>query len=64
MKYEKGNWRVVRNCCTSGLCIICKGRRQRPTRIVQADGYSKRYAQWVASNWQSYKAIAEHGEEK
>jgi hypothetical protein len=59
MKFERGKWRVARNCCTSGMCIKCRGHKQRPIQIVQADGYSKRYAQWVASNWQSYKAAAE-----
>lgn len=57
--YEKGDWQVVRNCCTSGSCIKCRGLAKRPNRIVHADGYSERYAKFVASNWHSYKAEAE-----
>ena len=56
MKVEKGNWQVVRNCCTSGMCITCRGHKERPIRIVHAEGYSKRYAEWVADNWKTYKA--------
>ena len=61
MKSEKGNWKVVRNCCTSGYCVDCKGIGigTRPRRIVHADNYSEAYAKWVASNWQSYAAKAE-----
>lgn len=58
MKYQKGNWQVIRNCCTSGMCITCKGKKDRPIKIVQADGYSEKYAKFVAYNWQSYKAEA------
>jgi hypothetical protein len=58
MKYEKGNWKVIRNCCTSGMCITCKGHKERPIRFTQAEGYSQVYAEYVASNWQSYHAEA------
>ena len=62
MKQQKGNWRVRRNCCISGYCVECHnlGTRGRPQpRTIQADGYSEEYAKWVASNWSSYKAVAE-----
>lgn len=59
MKYEKGDWQVRRNCCTSGTCAHCNGARIRPLQTIQAAGYSEAYAKFVAKNWQSYKAVAE-----
>ena len=58
MKREKGNWAVVRNCCLSGNCACCHGITPygKPLRIVQADGYSKKYAEYVAKNWALYGA--------
>jgi hypothetical protein len=58
VKFTRGNWKVVRNCCTSGLCCGCRGQKKRPARVVQADGYSEEYARFVAANWQTYKAEA------
>lgn len=65
MKYERGEWLVERNCCTSGLCVDCHGgpdrlklSGKRPTRVVQGSGYSEAYAKFVASNWSAYKAEA------
>jgi len=64
-KYEKGNWQVTRNCCQSGNCFQC--RHVTPlgkcVRVVQADGYSKAYAEYVAKNWKEYGAVAEEMKE-
>ena len=61
VKWERGGWQVVRNCCTSGNCATCVGAMtgKGAKRIVQADGYSEAYAKYVAKNWASYKAVAE-----
>jgi hypothetical protein len=59
MKSEKGNWQVVRNCCTSGMCLNCRTEKTRPARVVHASGYSEEYARYVAGNWRSYGAKAE-----
>ena len=61
MKYEKGNWRVVRDCCTSGNCVTCMHRSPygAAVRVTQGDGYSQAYAKHVAGNWQRYNAMAE-----
>lgn len=62
MKYQHGNWRVMRNCCTSGNCSHCRGRPRVgiPVRIVQANGYSEAYARHVATTgWARYAATAE-----
>lgn len=62
VKWEKGNWQVVRDCCTSGLCVGCHQRpanQPRPARMVHADGYSQAYAEYVAAHWSAYNAVAE-----
>jgi len=56
---EKGDWQVKRNCCTSGMCIVCKGSKIRPIPIIHGNNYSEAYARYVASGWQSYAAEAE-----
>lgn len=62
MKIEHGNWRVRRNCCITGFCAECheKGPLGKPqARTIQADGYSEKYARWIAANWSDYNAFAE-----
>lgn len=60
MKHSTGNWKVVRNCCTSGMCVDCHiGKRLgKPARTIQGANYSKAYAEYVASNWVRYQAEA------
>jgi hypothetical protein len=58
MKHEKGRWRVIRNCCTSGMCATCRGFEIRPRRILQGDHYSKAYAEYIAGRWHTYEAVA------
>lgn len=59
MKQEAGDWQVIRDCCTSGLCIECAKSKDRPKRIVHADGYSEAYAVYVAERWKAYRARVE-----
>ena len=61
MRYEAGNWQVTRNCCRSGNCFLCRGALTGKgcVRMLQADGYSQAYAEYVARNWDAYKATAE-----
>lgn len=60
MKHEKGSYQVTRNCCRSGCCVDCHATGNVPTpesgrtRIIQADGYSKSYAEFVAGGWKDY----------
>jgi hypothetical protein len=63
MKYAKGNWRVVRNCCLSSGCTDCMRERTRPVRVVQGAGYSQEWAELVARNFRAYVARAEPMEE-
>lgn len=60
MKHE-GNWRVMRRCCTSGNCIVCKGATtgKGAVMVEQMSGLSEAYAKFVAENWHAYKAVAE-----
>ncbi len=59
--FKKGSFKVVRDCCHVGNCIICIGVTPLgvPTRIVQGDGYSKKYADYVAAGWKQYNAVVE-----
>jgi hypothetical protein len=61
MSRTHGNWRVTRNCCTSGNCSYCRGVTPVGVarRIVQGGDYGEAYARWVATNWQRYGAMAE-----
>lgn len=56
-----GGFRVMRNCCTSGNCVECRGVTPygKPVRVEQASGYSKEFAQFVAKNWARYEATVE-----
>jgi hypothetical protein len=60
-KYEKGNYRVTRWCCTSGNCVHCRGfgNREKRKHVVQTDNVSKDWAKYVAANWHTYGAKAE-----
>lgn len=60
MKHERGNWQVLRNCCRSGNCVVCHNVTPlgTPTRVVQANGYSQAYAEFVADMWSDYGAVA------
>lgn len=61
MKYEVGEWKVTRRCCTSGNCACCRGVTPLNTsvRVEQGAGYSEAYAKFVAANWKRYEASAE-----
>lgn len=64
LKHERGEWQVVRWCCTSGLCSECHGRGNhgdllKRARVVQLNGVSEGYATAVAANWRNYGATAE-----
>jgi hypothetical protein len=58
--FEKGKWRVVRNCCQSGNCFECRelgvGKRKI---VVHTDDVSEHWAKYVAANWERYGAKAE-----
>lgn len=60
MNNHNGNWMVVRNCCTSGNCVSCQGRKtgKGSIRIIHGDKYSEQYAKFVAGQWLDYKAEA------
>lgn len=60
-RQRRGTFRVMRNCCTSGNCVECRGVKPygTPVRVEQGSGYSKEYAEQLASNWSSYKATVE-----
>lgn len=58
VRHETGNWRVMRDCCRSGNCFECR-RSDSRHRIVQTDGVSRRYAEYVAYGWSGYRATAE-----
>ena len=69
MNYERGDWKVTRYCCTSGLCFECHRRKNAGTlkarrRVVQGEGYSRGYAEFVAKNWCLYdaKAVQQKGD--
>ena len=66
MIIEDGNWKVVRDCCTSGNCITCNGKSPFgvPLRVTQMDAIDERSAKQVAINWRSYKAVAEPMDER
>lgn len=61
MKCTKGNWRVVRYCCRSGNCAVCRGVTPfgTPLRVTQGENYSEAYATYVAVKWGSYYAAVE-----
>jgi hypothetical protein len=64
MKHEKGNWRVVRFCCTSGLCCECHARgnhgdKRKRQLICDWDNVSEAYAKYVANGWRDYGVEAE-----
>jgi len=54
---DKGNYAVVRWCCSSGNCVACweLPLRQR-VRVTQLDGLSKARAEEVAENFATYGA--------
>lgn len=54
---DKGNYAVVRWCCSSGNCVACweLPLRQR-VRVTQLDGLSKLKAEEVAKNWAAFGA--------
>lgn len=52
-------YRVMRNCCTSGACITCRGVTPRPLRVVQQAGLTQQRAKVVADGWRSYGATVE-----
>ncbi len=54
-------FRVMRNCCTSGNCITCRGKSLlgTPIRVVQQDRLTKAQAESIAKGWASYGATVE-----
>jgi hypothetical protein len=55
-KYQKGNYRVTRWCCTSGLCVDCHKRGNhgdltKRERVVQTDHVSRHWAKHVVTGW-------------
>lgn len=64
VKFERGHFRVLRWCCTSGCCVDCHmrgnhGDKNKRTRVLQGSGYSQRFAEYVAGNWHDYGAVVE-----
>lgn len=61
MRIERGNFQVVRFCCTSGNCIDCLAgwNLTRRTRVMQVDKLSAACATVVAANWSAYGATVE-----
>lgn len=57
--FERGNWKVLRDCCASGTCSECASIG-KPIRVTQVEGVSQRFAEWVASNWSQMNARAVH----
>lgn len=59
--YRSGDYRVLRNCCTSGNCSECRDVTPygKPMRVVQGDHYTKEYAEFVAKNWARYEATVD-----
>jgi hypothetical protein len=57
----EGNFRVMRNCCTSGNCIDCNGKTPVgvPMRVMQFEKVSKETAEGIAGNWTAYRATVE-----
>jgi hypothetical protein len=61
VKIERGDYRVVLACCTSGNCTSClagwvKANRKR---VVHMDRLSKETAEAVANNWRAYDPMVE-----
>jgi hypothetical protein len=52
-KFEKGDYRITRWCCTSGMCITCQaaGDRDKRKRIIHTDGVSEKWADYVVASW-------------
>jgi len=61
MKLEKGNFQVVRACCTSGNCVMCLAcwNKANRKRVVHIDGLSAKSAKAIADNWRAYDATVE-----
>ncbi len=55
--YKKGNFRVTRDCCTSGRCFACQGGPTK--RFVQTRDVSEDWAKHVASQWPKHRAWVE-----
>lgn len=60
MKDEVKNWQVTRFCCTSGMCLQCRGLGvlERRKRIIHADNVTKEIALKMEAGWPSYGAKA------
>ena len=58
---NKGTWRVMRNCCTSGNCITCTKAAPLGTPILveHIRNMDEKSAKLIAANWKSYFAVAE-----
>lgn len=54
-------YRVIRFCCTSGMCIECRagGDRARRKEVVQASRLTKTMAEKYVKGWVSYGARME-----
>lgn len=54
------NWKVVRDCCTSGNCIDCNGVTPlgEPLRVVHARNVDEQWAKTCARNFARYNAVA------
>jgi len=62
--YQAGRWRVMRFCCTSGLCVDCHqrgnhGDKAKRKQLIHTDRVSEDWAKYVAANWHDYGATAE-----
>ena len=58
-------YRVMRDCCTSGNCIVCMhlplGKRQRVSQMGEIR-LTKEKADLIAKNWATYRAKVEEWE--
>jgi len=64
MKIQRGRFKVMRACCTSGNCVECLAcwDLSKRKRVMQLDRLSKETAEIVASNWRRYDATVERME--
>lgn len=61
-RLHAGEWRVLRDCCSSGNCIECNGKTPvgTPMRVVQMDNVDRAFADRVAANWRAYRSEVVH----
>jgi hypothetical protein len=60
-RWRPGNYRVMRWCCISGMCLECRasGDTSKRKRVEQTRNVSKTWAEHVVRGWSLYEATIE-----